>query len=348
MSMTAFARVTKAIIPVVAVAAAAAWVGVPLVVTAQHNGMAGPGTHDDGGVMADMAVIHELVVHHDQITRTVTNLPNGIRTVTESADPALALRIQEHVEKMDQFVTRGVDPNFPPESPAVHGIFRNSAKIQTSIEPTATGVVVVQTSTDPETVALLQQHAAEVTELVKGGMAAMHAAMMKSGRTMAAMQGAGTAEAPAMPSGMTHEQHLDQMKKDAALKQHGDIAMGFDQDKAVHHFILTSDGGAIAVDAKDPADHTTRDEIRAHLGEIAQAFGLGDFQKPVMTHGELPTGASTMQRLKDRIAYRYEQTDHGGAVRITTSDREALDAIHEFLRYQIREHGTGDPFTVQK
>jgi hypothetical protein len=46
------------------------------------------------------------------------------------------------------------------------------------------GIVVVQTSTDRETVAALQQHASEVTDFVNGGMAAMHAAMMKSGGMM--------------------------------------------------------------------------------------------------------------------------------------------------------------------
>jgi hypothetical protein len=27
---------------------------------------------------------------------------------------------------------------------------------------------------------------------------------------------------------------------------------------------------------------------------------------------------------------------------------DALNAIHDFLRYQIREHATGDPMIVQK
>jgi hypothetical protein len=46
------------------------------------------------------------------------------------------------------------------------------------------GIVVVQTSTDLETVAALQQHASEVTDFVKHGMAAMHAAMMRNGGMM--------------------------------------------------------------------------------------------------------------------------------------------------------------------
>jgi len=155
-------------------------------------------------------------------------------------------------------------------------------------------------------------------------------------------------EHPAMPPGMTHEQHMARMQKDAEMKQHGDMAMGFDQDKATHHFTLTADGGTIAVGANDPADETTRDQIRSHLGGIAKAFAKGDFGKPMMVHSELPTGAADMQRLQGKIAYRYEETPRGGLVRITTSDADALNAVHEFLRYQIREHGTGDPLTVRK
>lgn len=31
--------------------------------------------------------LHDLLFNHDRIKRTVTNLPDGIRTVTESDDP---------------------------------------------------------------------------------------------------------------------------------------------------------------------------------------------------------------------------------------------------------------------
>jgi hypothetical protein len=151
-----------------------------------------------------------------------------------------------------------------------------------------------------------------------------------------------------MPAGMTHEQHMAQLKKEAELKQHGQMAMGFDQDKATHHFTLTAEGGAIAVVANDPTDETTLGEIRAHLQEIAQAFARGDFEKPLMTHGEMPPGVTTMQRLETEITYTYQAAERGGVVRIATSNADARDAIHDFLRYQIKEHETGDPVTVQK
>ena len=58
-------------------------------------------------------------------------------------------------------------------------IFRNRDKIRTTIEATAKGIVVVQTSSDAETVSALQTHAAEVSDLVKRGMIAAHEGMMK-------------------------------------------------------------------------------------------------------------------------------------------------------------------------
>ena len=150
------------------------------------------------------------------------------------------------------------------------------------------------------------------------------------------------AQHPPMPQGMTHEEHLRQMNARA------DAAMGFDQARAAHHFMLTENGGIIRVEAIDPADAATRDEVRAHLRAIAQAFGDGVFEKPLETHGEMPPGVAALQRLKSSIAYTSEETARGALVRIVTSDREALAAVHEFLRYQIREHATGDPLAVSR
>jgi SAM-dependent methyltransferase len=154
---------------------------------------------------------------------------------------------------------------------------------------------------------------------------------------------AAQAQHTAMPAGMTHEEHMAQMKKDAEMKEHGNVAMGFDQDKTTHHFALTTEGGSIAVDANDPADQVSRNQIRAHLEEIAVAFGKGDFGKPLETHSEFPPGVPVMQRLQKEIAYTYQETPRGGIVRIVTANAEARAAISEFLTYQITEHKTGDP-----
>jgi hypothetical protein len=154
------------------------------------------GRNHDADTIAEMADIHELFVNHDRITRTVTNLRNGIRTVTESSDPRIAQILRDHVTSSRKRVETGNDPGLPIESEALRSIYRNYQKIQTTLEPTAMGIVVVQTSTDLETVAALQQHASEVTDFVNGGMAAMHAAMMKDGGMMRGMRGRMMESAP--------------------------------------------------------------------------------------------------------------------------------------------------------
>lgn len=148
-----------------------------------------------------------------------------------------------------------------------------------------------------------------------------------------------------MPAGMTHEEHLAQIQKDAALKKRGAVAMGFDQEKTTHHFLLTADGGAIDVGVNEASDVVNRDAIRSHLKEITGEFARGDFAKPFATHGEVPPGVKTMQQRLRAITFRYQDTAGGGRVLIQTADRRAKTAIQEFLRYQVREHGTGDPLS---
>jgi hypothetical protein len=121
----------------------------------------------------------------------------------------------------------------------------------------------------------------------------------------------------------------------------------FDQDKTVHHFLLQDAGGAIVVTSKDAADAASVSQIRAHLREIAASFDNGLFDKPLETHGEVPPGVDTMTANRARITYRYEERAGGASVVIETTDPGALTAVHDFLRYQIAEHKTGDPLTVK-
>jgi hypothetical protein len=160
--------------------------------------------------------------------------------------------------------------------------------------------------------------------------------------------GAALSAQHSMPAGLSHDEHLRQMAKDDALKHRGALAMGFDQDKTVHHFLLRRTGGAIVVTSKAANDADSIAQIRSHFLEIAESFGNGLFDKPVATHGELPPGAATMAVNKELLSYRYEERDGGAGVLIETADPATLQALHEFLRYQIVEHRTGDPLVVQR
>jgi hypothetical protein len=135
----------------------------------------------------------------------------------------------------------------------------------------------------------------------------------------------------------------------AGMHARGAAVMGFDQHKTTHHFFLFDDGGAIDIGVKDRADTVNRDAIRQHLPHIAQLFGAGNFDAPMLIHAEKAVpGTALMTALKDKVAYRYSETPGGGRVEITTVDKAALAAVHEFLKYQIAEHQTGDPLTVSK
>lgn len=130
------------------------------------------------------------------------------------------------------------------------------------------------------------------------------------------------------------------------MNKRGDKVMGFDHTKTTHHFGLLRDGGAIEVAANDANDTASRDEIRKHLTHIAMMFADGNFKAPILIHDQDPPGVAVMQRLKDQIEYKFEKTELGARVRISTKNPEALQAIHDFLRFQIKEHKTGDPLEV--
>ena len=143
-------------------------------------------------------------------------------------------------------------------------------------------------------------------------------------------------------SHQTHDSHL------MAVNERGDQAMGFSHEKTKHHFRLLADGGAIEVTANNSQDALSRDQIRTHLSHIAQLFAAGNFEAPMLTHGKIPPGVPALQKLKSDVGYAYEEIDNGGRVRIKTDNREALSAVHEFLRFQISDHQTGDSAEVAK
>jgi hypothetical protein len=130
------------------------------------------------------------------------------------------------------------------------------------------------------------------------------------------------------------------------MNERGDHVMGFDHTKTTHHFRLLSDGGSIEVAANSPQDTESRDQIRMHLGHIAKMFAAGNFKAPMLIHDQVPPGVPLMQQLKNDIQYKFEETEQGARIRISTSSPEALRAIYDFLRFQIKEHKTGDSLDV--
>jgi hypothetical protein len=134
--------------------------------------------------------------------------------------------------------------------------------------------------------------------------------------------------------------------QDEKMNERGDHVMGFDHTKTTHHFRLLADGGAIEVIANSSEDMESRDQIRMHLGHIAKMFTEGNFNAPMLIHEQVPPGVPTLQRLKTTMQYKFEETERGASIRISTGNPEALEAVHDFLRFQIKEHKTGDSLKV--
>ena len=131
-----------------------------------------------------------------------------------------------------------------------------------------------------------------------------------------------------------------------AMEHRGQQGMGFDQQTTTHHFLLAKDGGSIQVTANSANDAAAVSQIHAHLKHIASEFQKGNFDIPGFVHAETPSGVPVMQERKSAIHYTYEEVPQGGRVCIVSSDIAAIHAVHDFLRYQITEHRTGDPLQV--
>jgi len=135
----------------------------------------------------------------------------------------------------------------------------------------------------------------------------------------------------------------------SGVEQRGEshAGMGFSQSSTTHHFILTANGGIVQVTANEATNKELIDTIQMHLGHIAEMFSAGNFSIPHFVHDQTPPGVPTMQKLKSAIHYSAEPLANGGRVKIETSSPEGISAVHDFLRFQIKDHETGDPITVQ-
>jgi len=136
--------------------------------------MGGRGMMGDAGHRADMQVLQALFEHRAEITRKVTLRPDGIESVTESANPEVTKLLQTHVGSMLARV-REARP-IHQRDPLFAEIFRYADRIEARYDLTATGVHVTETSRDPYVVKLLQAHAAVVDAFIANG----HAEMMRN------------------------------------------------------------------------------------------------------------------------------------------------------------------------
>lgn len=154
----------------------------------------------------------------------------------------------------------------------------------------------------------------------------------------AALPGRAAAQTPP-PAALPHVHTAAHDSSFAALQRRGKSAMGVDQYTSVHRFDDLADGGRIELQraAADPAGVRA---IREHLRSIVAAFSSGDFSTPAFVHMQHVPGTSVMAARRSAIRYEFGELPLGGAVRITSTDPEAVRAVHEFLAFQRSDHRT--------
>ncbi|HMO36015.1 MAG TPA: hypothetical protein PKA06_08230 [Gemmatales bacterium] len=124
---------------------------------------------NDSSFTEDQSVFHYLLDHRKEITRTVKKTENGVETVTESDNAAVTAKIKEHVAAMHQRILEGRGIHL--WDPLFAAIFRNAKVIKMQVEETGKGVKVIETSTDPWVVKLIQAHAEVVSKFIDRGHA---------------------------------------------------------------------------------------------------------------------------------------------------------------------------------
>jgi hypothetical protein len=145
-----------------------------------HDEVNMPGLKGENATPEESAELAVMFRNFKTLTREVKNLPNGIRTVTKSSDATVMANLVSHVTGMIGRVQNGQDPKIIIQSKTLDIFFARGQGIASNIEVTDEGIVVVQTSIDPEVVAALHKHAAEVSDMAARGMQAVHERMMNT------------------------------------------------------------------------------------------------------------------------------------------------------------------------
>ena len=145
-----------------------------------HDEVNMPGLQGKDTTKQEVSDLKEIFRSHKGISRDVTNISNGIITTTEAEDETLREAIISHVSMMVTRLQEGKNPQVMIQSPTLDALFEVYDEIETEIEQTEMGVKVIQTSANPDIVELLQTHAAEVSDMSKRGMQAVHERMAGS------------------------------------------------------------------------------------------------------------------------------------------------------------------------
>lgn len=142
-----------------------------------HDEVNMPMLYGQNTTQEEFEELRALFQNHKDLTRSVELLPNGIKTITETENEELRGFLVMHAAGMITRVEEGRDPQIPIQSPTLMPLFHHGNEIESIVETTENGVMVIQTSNNPMMVKFLQKHALEVSDLAERGMEAVHEQM---------------------------------------------------------------------------------------------------------------------------------------------------------------------------
>ncbi len=122
-------------------------------------------------VSQDRQVWQQLLSDNAKIYRRVVHRQEGdlgvVEATTESDDPKVAARIVEHAQAMHNRMVAGATVRV--WDPVFKDLFLNHDKVTLEVTPTSKGVKIVESSRDPQTIALLRSHAMGVSDFIRHG-----------------------------------------------------------------------------------------------------------------------------------------------------------------------------------
>jgi hypothetical protein len=137
-------------------------------------------TDDGGGMMGvsagDMSLYMDMFDRHNELSRTVEDIPGGVCTTTQSDSPELAAQLKAHVSSMYSHLEQGAEVMCMSDN--LPTLFRQTDGYRRQLTFTSTGVIAEETSNDPELAQAIRAHAREVTGFVRDGMPPMMQGMM--------------------------------------------------------------------------------------------------------------------------------------------------------------------------
>lgn len=112
-------------------------------------------------------------------------------------------------------------------------------------------------------------------------------------------------------------------------------------DQAIEGFASTSDGGIMQILAKAADDTKQIQHIQQYLQKTAKEYNQGDFSSTEKFHGTNMPGLAQMKAAKDHaIRYEFKTLNNGGQILFSTRNPQLLNALHDWIAAQIKEHGS--------